>query len=833
MRLPVFSALFFLYLAPSAFPAEVKFNRDIRPILSDKCFTCHGPDGGAREADLRLDIRAEAIKAGIVPGDPDASPVLQRILEEDPKERMPPRKTHKTVSPEEAAKLRQWIADGAEYQGHWAFIPVTEPEIPEVAQEDWPLNEIDRFILAKLESNGLKPSAKADRATVLRRVSLDLTGLPPSPDEVAAFLEDPSPDQEALSKAVDRLLASPQHGEHAAWRWLDAARYADSDGYESDPLRNMWPWRDWVVESINQNMPYDQFVIEQLAGDLLEDPSMRQLLATGFNRNHRLNNEGGILPEEWIVEYVCDRAETTATVFMALTWQCARCHDHKFDPIPQKDYYQLFAFFNTVPEDGRGRGANAAPPMMDVPALPHFEEYAALQPQITELEKQLAALKKDEGFAPAKKAWLEQLKADEEARQKLPRDLGKTPVEKWNGSLHRTAEDYFLRVAYEPGRPIARELGPLNQRSAALRQTGAKVMIMGEMEDDPRKSYILDRGAYDQPKEEVFPETPSALPPMDPNLPKNRLGLAQWLVEPDHPLTARVMVNRIWEQYFGTGIVKTQEDFGSQGELPSHPDLLDYLAWRFVQEGWDVKALRKLIVTSATYQQVSLVTPELLEIDPENRLLARGPRYRLPAAVIRDQALAASGLMVGTMGGEPVKPYQPEGLWKEIIKGRVVYKRDTGDALYRRSLYTLWRRAVKPPLMMLLDSNERDTCAVNARRTNTPLQALLLMNDITFVETARALATRMIQEGGDDEASRITHGMLLLTAREPSAEEADILVTEFANQLAHYQSHPEEAAELIAYGESKPAAGLDAAELAAYTNVARILLNLDETITKE
>ncbi|MEM7011903.1 MAG: PSD1 and planctomycete cytochrome C domain-containing protein, partial [Verrucomicrobiota bacterium] len=806
--------------------AEVDFNRDIRPILSDQCYQCHGPDANSRKAGLRLDIREDAVKSAIKPGDPNASELILRVEHTDPDERMPPPSIHKRVTPEQAAKLREWIADGAEYAQHWAYEPVKKSPVPD-AGGDWARNEIDRFIFQRLKGEGMKPSAAADPRTLLRRLTLDLTGLPPTPEEVAAFVADPN-----LEAAVDRLMKSERYGEHMAWRWLDAARYADSDGYESDPLRNMWPWRDWVVESYNRHMPYDQFLIEQLAGDDLQNPDMRQILATGFNRNHRINNEGGIDPAEWLVEYVADRAETTATVFMGLTWQCARCHDHKFDPISQKDYFQLFAFFHQLPEIGNGRGSSNAPPMMDVSALPHLEEFEKLRAELEPLEAELKKVGASPEFKKAQTAWIESLKTDEETRKKLPGNLAKTEIAKWDGKLKEQARVHYLNNLYKPAGELRAKMRPLEKRDAELKRTGSKVMVMGDM-DEPRKTHILDRGAFDKPTTEVFRNTPSFLPPKHESLPNNRLGLAQWLVDPGHPLTARVAVNREWERFFGIGLVKTGEDFGSQGELPSHPQLLDFLAAKFVESGWNVQALQKMIVTSATYRQSSVMTPQLLEQDPDNRLLARGPRYRLPAAVIRDQALAASGLFVGDVGGPPVKPYQPAGLWKEIIKGRVEYKRDTGEKLYRRSIYTLWRRAVKPPLMMLLDANGRDTCAVDMKQTNTPLQALLLMNDVTFVEHARGLGSRMIAEGGDSDASKIEHGMMLLLGRAPSKEETAILMSELESQRQLFAADEASTQQLLKIGEFNAGEAFQTTELAAFASVARVMLNMDETLTKE
>ena len=820
---------FLLFSVGTSANAEtIDFQRDIRPTLSDKCFVCHGPDAGAREADLRLDVREAAISI-LGPGTPDSSEFVARISTDDVDAKMPPAHSNKRLTKGEISKLRQWIADGAPYSGHWSFEPILNPKLPSVSHSDWTRNEIDFFILSRLEREGMTPSKSADGRTLLRRITLDLTGLPPSLEDYQSL--EASQDFDAV---IDQLMNSPRYGEHMAWRWLDAARYADSDGYESDPLRNMWPWRDWVVEAFNRHMPYDQFIIEQLAGDQLENPTLRQVLATGFNRNHRLNNEGGVDPAEWLIEYVCDRAETTATVFMGLTWQCARCHDHKFDPITAKDYYQLFDFFHQLPEIGNGRGSSNAPPMIEVSDLTNLNAFADLKRELDPLASELAQHESSAAFKEQYAAWFDLLKVDPESVKTIPGKLGETEFAKWDKKMKAEAKTYYLRNQYMPARDLVRQIAPLEKRLARLKGTGAKVMVMGDRAER-RKSFILRRGAFDQPTDEVSADTPSFLPPMDNGLPKNRLGLARWLVDPKHPLTARVAVNRTWERFFGTGLVKTPEDFGAQGELPSHPELLDYLATRLIESEWDLQGLQKLILTSATYRQSSHVSDEAIAKDPENRLLARAPRYRLPAPVIRDQALAASGLLVERIGGKPVKPYQPPGLWREIIKGRVAYKRDTGEKLYRRSLYTLWRRAVEPPLMSLLDANGRDTCAVDLKRTNTPLQALLLLNDETFVELARGLATRMIEaeEGGSSDETRISAGYEFVLGRKPTEQESRILLDELRKQREYFRTASDYASSFIAIGERKPPTHIDPIELAATTSVARVLLNLDETLTKE
>ena len=823
-------ACFCLPLMASA--AAPDFVREVRPILSQKCFLCHGPDAGTREADLRLDTREGLFDGNgsvvpVIAGQANKSELVQRITAHDADMRMPPADSEFRLTRAEIKTLSDWVASGAKWRGHWAFEPIREPELPNVADDKWNDTAIDRIVFEGLESRGLTPSSEAERHTLIRRLSLDLTGFPPSPDEVEEFLTDSAAD--AWGSAIDRMLSKRRFGEHMAWWWLDAARYADSDGYESDPLRTMWPWRDWVVEAFNDNMPYDRFLIEQLAGDLLEDASMRTQLASGFNRNHRLNNEGGILPEEWLVEYVCDRTETTATVFMGLTWGCARCHDHKFDPITQADYYSLFAFFNNVPEKGSARGSSTAEPMIHVSRLEHLAEFESLSRQLAPVDARLAKLEKSKPFLKRFEDWMEQIKTDPTS---LPKALQKTPVAKWKAAQTNTARQHFLARVDEEGAAIERTVAATRKRHRELERAGAKVMVMAEM-DAPRETHILVRGAYNQPADRVEARTPAWLPQMDADLPRNRLGLAKWLTSPDHPLTARVAVNRIWERFFEVGLVKTQEDFGSQGEVPSNAKLLDWLASEFIRSGWDTKGLIKTILLSRTYRQSSAIREREYAIDPENRLLWRAPRYRLPAASIRDQALALSGLLVDEPGGPPVKPYQPDGLWRDVIKGGPTYKPDSGDALYRRSLYTLWRRALKPPLMMILDSNERDTCRVSQRRTNTPLQALLLLNDVTFVEAARGMATRIIQAGGASTEDRIQYGMQLVCSRPPTEAEGVVFEEVVNEALAAFRLDPSAARELVTLGASQPDESIPHEELAAWTVLSRVLLNLDEALTRE
>ncbi|WP_310820328.1 PSD1 and planctomycete cytochrome C domain-containing protein [Stratiformator vulcanicus] len=821
-----------LAVAGNSWADDVRFNRDIRPILSDNCFQCHGPDAAAREAELRLDIREEAV-AALAPGRPEKSAVLERVTAKDEWTVMPPPETHKSVSKAEAELLRRWIADGAEYEPHWSFL---KPERIDPLQfgnrnnGDNLQHPIDRFVQARLADKGLAPSPEADRPTLLRRVTLTLTGLPPTPAAVESFVNDPAPTDVAYERVVDRLLASPRYGEHMAYPWLDAARYADSDGYESDPLRNMWPWRDWVVEALNNNKPYDEFAIEQLAGDLLPEATLKQQLATGFNRNHRNNNEGGTIGEEWRIEYVADRAETTATVFLGLTWGCARCHDHKYDPISQADYYRLFAFFNNVPEIGKAFGGRNAPPMLNVSRLEDIEEFEATNEALQPLEEQLTHVNQTDEFETRLIDWFNCL--DRKSFANLPDSVVRTPPEDWDKKQIASARKHFLEHVDPAGRLLAAQAIPLRKKRDRLQSTGAKVMVMAEM-DKPRETHLLKRGAWDQPGQRVSAKTPDWLPPMKEQWPDNRLGLAKWIVDRDNPLTARVAVNRLWAHHFGSGLVRTMDDFGLQGATPTHPELLDWLAVEFIDTGWNTKAMHRLVVTSHTFRQTSRVTPEQLKLDPENQFLARGPRYRLPAQVIRDQALFAGGLIVEKAGGPPVKPYQPVGLWKEIVKGSPTYKRDDGDALYRRSLYTFWRRAVKPPLMVLLDANERDVCTIGQKRTNTPLQALLMLNDVTFVEAARGLGGRMLKEAGPRDTERAKFAFRAVLGRDPDQGERAILVDALQGFRDRFREEPEAAKKLIAVGESSADSTLEPTELAAQTAIARLIMNLDEAVTFE
>ena len=748
--------------------ATLEFHRDVRSLLAENCFHCHGPDENHREADLRLDDREAALaeRAGnriIAPGAAENSQLYRRISASDPHLRMPPPESEKSLTSGQVELIRLWIEQGARWDEHWAFVAPRRPAVPDVVDVAWPRNAIDRFVLARLEKELLRPSPPADKASLIRRVTLDLTGLPPTPADVDAFLDDQSPD--AYEKVVQRLLASPAYGERMAIEWLDAARYADSGGYQGDILRSMWPWRDWVIEAFNRNMPFDQFTIEQLAGDLLPNPTLQQRVATGFHRNHRINDEDGIIPEEFRVEYVVDRVETTATIWLGLTMGCARCHTHKYDPLSQTEFYQFYAFFNNVAEQGRGHGN--APPL-----LPLLD--ADRQREMANIDGQIAALREKES---------------------------------------------------------AEEIAALQRRKDRLLQSHS-VMVMEEL-DEPRQTRVLIRGAYDRPGKVVSPAVPQVLPPFPPDAPPNRLGLAQWLVDPAHPLTARVTVNRFWQMAFGTGIVGTSEDFGIRGELPSHPELLDYLACEFVRSGWDMKGLLREIVTSATYRQSQQASDESWQRDPNNRLLARGPRFRLTAEIIRDQALAASGLLVRQHGGPSVRPYQPADLWKELASAHRDYEQDTGAELYRRSLYTFWRRTIPPPSLAAFDAPNRDLCLVRRARTNTPLQALVLMNDPTYVEAARALAQQVLRQAERDAASQITQVFRLLISRRPTDQELRILTDAYDFYASRYADRPAAAAQFLSVGDSISGPEFPPGKLAALAAVAGAIINTDEFITKE
>jgi mono/diheme cytochrome c family protein len=1036
---------------PDRAATPVLFNRDIQPILSNNCFACHGPDEKKRETKFHFDTKEGAFaKPGVIePGDADSSLLIEMITNPDPKLRMPPPDSGHVLTAAQIDLLRRWIDEGAKWDTHWAYTAPVRPDPPTPALAGWARNPIDQFVLARLEREGLKPSPEADRVTLLRRVTYDLTGLPPTPAEVDAFLADRSPD--AYERRADALLQSPRYGERMAVPWLDAARYGDTHGYHIDSLRGMWPWRDWVINAFNRNLPFDRFTIEQLAGDLLPEATREQKIASGFNRNHMINFEGGAIADEYQVEYVVDRVEATSTAFMGLTMGCARCHTHKYDPITHKEFYQFFAFFNSVPERGLdGRVGNAVPFLLlpspaqqkvldELDAAIKSREAALADARVapvqTEWEKAVAeqgvplestgltahyeldgnfsdlsgkyqhgrTVTGEPTFDPAQigrgvsfdgdtevsfgnvggfdrtdrfslTTWMRPRgnlpmaafqKLDERQRRGYEwvfDDIVLVGIQRWaarltitltsgapetaiqvktrerlrlgdwyhialtydgsgkasglflyvDGKLFETdvvrntlagsiataaalrvgsktlgkpafvgqiddlrlynrtlapeqieqlavhyaprvilsgvtgkrskdevleVRDYFLtHAAPAELRTAYAELKTLRTRKEDLEKQIPSAMVMSELKK-PRDTFVLARGDYRNQTEKVEPGVPAMLPPLPKDAPRNRLTLAKWLVDPAHPLTARVAVNRFWQIYFAHGIVKTQEDFGVQGEAPVHPELLDWLATEFIRTGWDTRALQRLIVTSATYRQDSKVTPALLEKDPENRLLARGPRVRLPAEMIRDTALAASGLLNGEIGGPSVQPYQPKGLWEEMAFGEGFsaqsYEQSHGADLYRRGMYTFWKRTVPPASLATFDAPDREKCTVRRAFTNTPLQALVLMNDPTYVEASRALAQRVLLEAGKDEKRRVEYAFRLATARTPTGKETGVLRQVLKGRLAEFRKDRPAALALLGVGESERDKRLDAAELAAWTTVASVILNLDETITKQ
>lgn len=824
-------ALSALLLASRAAGAgdRIEFGRDILPLLSDNCFHCHGPDAAHRKADLRLDDEAAAkeLRAGsaaIFPGDSGRSELIRRIATKDPDEVMPPPGSNKELSPEQIALLTRWIDEGAEWGDHWAFAPLKKPVPPPAARSNYPArNAIDLFIQARLEREGLHPSPEADRRTLMRRASLDLTGLPPTAEEVEHFAADHS--AEAYERMVERLLSSPRYGERMAWDWMEAARYADSNGYQGDGERTMWPWRDWVVKAFNDNMPYDEFTVWQLAGDLLPGATLEQKLATGFLRNHPINGEGGRIPEENRIEYVMDMAETTGTVWLGLTFNCARCHDHRFDPISHEDYFSLFAFFNQTPVTGGG-GNPQTPPVVDASSPEQHARVAEAERAFKERAAELELVEK-EVFPREEGLKAGESEAVAEVGQQIRDFLNREPAARDLFQLDMIEREFRTR---KPDYAEAvRVLTEARKYRDAVNREVVRVMVMEEMEK-PRETFILRGGFYDKPGDKVSARTPSQLPPMREDEPRNRLGLARWLVSPENQLTARVTVNRFWQMFFGAGLVKTSEDFGVQGQFPAHPELLDWLAVEFMESGWDVKKLVKLIVTSHAYRQSSKASLETRERDPENRLLARGPRYRMPSWMIRDQALAASGLLSGQVGGAPVKPYQPDGVWEEATFGEKKYRRDEGEALYRRSLYVFWRRIVGPTLFF--DTPSRMVCTVKPSRNNTPLHALSTLNDTTYVEAARALAERVMltAEASPERAKLIFEEVL---GRPPGPEELAALWSGQERALEEFKRHPEEAKALLAVGDAPRRESFGAAEHAAWTAVALAVLNSDEALTKE
>ncbi|HVX11671.1 MAG TPA: PSD1 and planctomycete cytochrome C domain-containing protein [Pirellulales bacterium] len=824
----------------------IDFNRDIRPILSNNCFKCHGPDAGERKAGLRLDVRDHALRAAdsgtlaIVPGKPDESELVRRVFAHDD-DQMPPADSNKRLTDAEKALLKEWIAAGVPWQEHWSFIAPRRPALPSVTRADWPRNAIDRFIVARIEAEKLSPSPAADRQILARRLSLDLTGLPPTPDEVDAFANDGAAD--AYERLVDRLLESPRFGERMAQEWLDAARFADTNGYHIDNGRDMSLWRAWVIDACNRNMPFDEFTVEQLAGDLLPNPTRDQLIASGFNRNHMINFEGGAIPEEYHTAYIVDRVNTTGTVWLGLTVACTQCHDHKYDPLTQKEFYQLFAFFNNVPENGLdGRQGNSEP-LIKVPTPEGQQKLAELAEAIAALERELDAPNDtlDAAQAEWEKGMAGGTDSDQKDGKKGPpkpvREALAAPAESRTDGQRATLRRHFREHVNSELKPRFETLGKLRAQQAQVDKAIPTAMVMREM-PAPRDTFLLVRGQYDKHGEKVTAGVPAFLPPLPDGRAANRLGLARWLVAPEHPLTARVIVNRYWQMLFGTGLVKTAEDFGSQGERPSHPELLDWLATEFRESGWNVKHLLRLMVTSATYRQSSVTTEASLQADPENRLLARMSRLRLPAEAIRDQALAAGGLLDGRIGGLSVSPYQPPGLWEELMSREdganwtaQVYIQSHGIDLYRRTMYTFWKRTSPPPTLSTFDAPDREVCTVRRARTNTPLQALILLNDPTYLEAARKLAERLLGHPGTTD-ERLALAFRLVLARLPNDREANVMRRVVEEQRATFRADHDAALKLLSVGESPRDERFEPAELAAWATAASVLLNLDEAITR-
>ena len=819
----------------------LEFNRDIRPILAENCFYCHGPDPNKRKADLRLDQRQSALDAGAL--GPSGSLIIDRIHSDDSDLLMPPPDSNRHLSQRDKKMLTRWIHEGATYQTHWAFVaPVQKmpPLVDTPTLQYWPKNSVDNFILAELENVGLTPSPEASRETLIRRLYADLIGLPPSQEEVDEFLTDQSPD--AYEQLVDHLLASQHYGERMAMAWLDAARFADSNGFQQDGDTWQWIWRDWVINALNDDMPFDQFSIEQLAGDLLPDATQQQQIATAFNRNHLLNGEGGAIAEEQRFNNLFDRVDTTSTTWLGLTMACAQCHDHKYDPLTQSDYYRLLHVFNQVSETGRpGRQSTrirVATPFLEVATADQKKQLSQFKQNMRLLEKDAKPI-----IDVAYTAWKSGLFSDGQAAdgKDLPRSL--TPLLRKPKDTLSDAEkkkiESGLRNFFDTKvrRSVTKHVSVVTEYEKAKQAHDAfngdkipRVMIMND--DKPRETRVLDRGDYLSPIGDALTfAAPANLPPLPDTFPKNRLGLAQWLFLPDHPLTARVQVNRMWQHFFGTGLVKTTEDMGVQSEYPRHLALLDWLAIEFQKQGWSQKSMHKLLLMSATYRQTSKINADQLEKDPENRLHGRASRFRMPAMVLRDWALACSGLLSEDIGGPPVYPYQPDQIWESlaITKERdFTYPQSTGTDLYRRSIYTFWRRTVAPANMF--DSANRRTCTVRLNQTCTPLHALTTLNDPTWVEAARSLAERCIASRNTlDE--QIAFAFRTVLCRQPTLSEHAILADMFTNQ--HSQISIESAHTFLGGDTHAKEKFSDPVPLAALSHVCLAILNLDEALTRE
>ena len=841
---PRYGWLWLIVLLPCPALAEepLEFNRDIRPILAENCFYCHGQDANKRQADLRLDTREAAIEAqAIVPGRAADSELMARIMSSDPDTQMPPPKSNRSLTPTQKDLLRRWLDAGAQYQPHWAFVAPKRPEPPDPASSPWSRQPIDTFVWAKLSEAGLMPAAPANRKTLIKRLASDFKGLPPSPDEVEAFVNDKRPD--AYERLVDRYLSSPRYGERLALPWLDAARYADSNGFQQDGDTWQWLWRDWVVRAMNADLPFDQFTIWQLAGDLLPEASIDQKIASGFNRNHLLNGEGGAIAEEQRFVILFDRMDTTSTTWLGLTMACAQCHDHKYDPLTMKDYYSLMDAFNRVPETGTPQRFSArirvAPPILELPTPDNTARLADFDKRIQALE----TAANDQATA-AYAGWLAAVESAKQpdvlsglpqrAVELLSKAVGeRTAMESTElGNVLRKHFDEKVKSSIVAKLPdVARQEAVRKELAEYKADQIPRVMIMSD--DKPRETAILERGEYLKPKQRVTFATPEFLPPLPAGAPLNRLGFAQWLIAPEHPLTARVQVNRMWQYFFGIGLVKTAEDFGVQSEFPLHGALLDWLAVEFRESGWSSKWLQRQIALSQTYLQSSRLSPEQRGRDPENKYFARGSRFRMPALLLRDWALASSGLLETRFGGQPVYPYQPDDVWEAlaITKERdFSYPQSSGSDLYRRSLYTFWRRTVGPANMF--DASNRQTCRVRASITSTPLHALTTLNDPTWIEAARVLAEHALQTHAT-LADQLRSAVRQVLCRDPEPAEMILLQRAYEKQLEIYQREPLSAQQLLSVGKFKRDEHLPATQHAALTQVTLGLLNLDEALTRE
>lgn len=810
--------------ALSARAQDVDYNRDIRPILSSKCFQCHGPDDATVKAGLRLDSRAAALKelksgnTAVVPNKPEQSELMARVVHTNERRLMPPAKVAKRLSDKEVDTLKRWIAQGANYAPHWAYTKPTRAALPAVKDAKWAINGVDHFILARLEKEGLKPTTAADRYTLIRRAAIDLTGLPPTIEQAEAAATDKAADW--YEKYIDRLLAAPAYGERWAQVWLDQARYADSQGYANDPDRTIWRYRDWVIQALNDNVPFDRFTVEQLAGDLLPNATRAQLIATGFHRNTLTNTEGGTNAEEFRSAAVVDRVNTTTQVWMAATFACAQCHNHKYDPFSQKEYFQIYAILNNTEDNNSGNDA----PFLTVPVIGKEQEFDAVNDKLTKLRAELTLLTAhlDAGLLE----W--ELSVDPAT---LPKDFADVLTQP--AGKRDKAKEAKLLAHYRATFPA---WTPLNAEVTALDTEFKKISTTAPIlkETKARETHIQLRGNFLDKGDKVGPGLPAVFPapPSQPQRPLNRLDMAQWLVSPENPLTARVAVNRLWEQVFGIGLVETTEDFGLQGELPSHPQLLDWLATEYIRLGWDTKAFLKLLVTSAAYRQSSLVTEDLAKRDPWNRLLARGPRVRLSGEAVRDQALFAGGLLSPKMYGPPVQPPKPNFGLSAAFGGTTDWQADTGENRYRRGLYIRWRRNAPYPSLTTFDAPERTVCTPRRLRTNTPLQALVTLNDPVFVEAAQGLARRTMKDGGASTEAKVAFAFRVCLTRPPSPKETERLTALFEKAKEQYSGDAAKATAMATKPLGPAPKEMNVTELAAWTVVANVLLNLDETLAK-